>query len=512
VKESSSQTIMPSVSCRLCDGTAQSNFDGLCRFCFYEEQISTRKYWECNRCKKKVPNGTCNRPLVQCNNCRQKKPKINPQINDYGNVIGFGSGDSDLLGPIGDDYDVLTPRLLVDVLELNIIQVACGADSSLALTEKGEVFAWGGDIKSPVQIEGFKSSIDEPEARINHIQQGSTHFLALSSAGDIYVGGKYTHCCSGQTFQHISNNDNDVWPVHYLAGIKAKRIFSGEEFCAALLEDSTIITWGVASEGLARPVPLLEGASDKAINEDYLHPKPPLWDSIANAEQKVLSVACGFNHLLVVTEGCVVYSSGANHNGQLGHGDINSREKLTQINALLGQDIAVVAAGKAFSFFVDQSGKQISACGTGCNGQLGLPVNGPIPHEYHEEIPCRVPLVYHSNAVEEDQPIVRHISCGRKHVLVITESGDAYSWGCANFGKCGHGISEGIQVRPKKLESKWISKFLYMSAGIGLSLAVAVVDEECLSATKQMAKLVRKHNHTEIGKVVTCLDKIVYNN
>ncbi len=351
---------MPSAICLDCDKAAQAHCKGRCWTCHSKRDILEGKYWECSKCCQKVSND-----LLRYNECRQRKPQI-----IYGTAVGFGSGDFDLLGPLGDENeDVLTPRLLVNLLELNITQVACGPESSLALTEKGEVYTWGeysqwgaGD-DDVVRIEGFKPSNNEPEAVIKNIQQGSTHFLALSSAGDIYVGRKYTHQSSGRTFQHISslNNDNDKesrtgkkWQVHCLAGIKAKSISSGKEFCATLLENNTIVTWGVRAEGLARPVPLLNEASDEDMEECYLHPNPPLWDSIANGEWKVLSMACGLTHLLVVTEGHVVYSSGINANGQLGHGDCNDREILTKINALLGKDIVIVAAGNAFSFFVNQ--------------------------------------------------------------------------------------------------------------------------------------------------------------
>ena len=140
-------------------------------------------------------------------------------------------------------------------------------------------------------------------------------------------------------------------------------------------------------------------------------------------------------------------------------------------------------------------------------------MNTPIPHTYHEELPKRVLLIYNSSEstgdlqiIEEIQPVVRDISCGDSHVLVITDEGGAYSWGCGDSGKCGHGISEGVEVRPKKLESSWINKFLYLNAGDELSLAVAMVDEGCLSATKRFAKEVRNHNPGKIGKVAQLLE------
>jgi len=253
---------------------------------------------------------------------------------------------------------------------------------------------------------------------------------------------------------------------------------------------------------------LLSLPSTEVINEHYLHPKPPLWGSMANnGERKVLSMACGCNHLLVVTKGHAVYSSGSNTFGQLGHGDKVDRATLTEINSLQEESIVEVSAGNSFSYFVDQTRREISACGLGDSGQLGI-VDIPIPRQYSVTCPYKVSLIYNPNQGTDDlqtikklQPEVKVISCGDNHVLVVTAEGDAYSWGCGVFGKCGHGISEGVIARPKKLESNWINKFLYCSAGDQLSLAVAMVDEECLHITKQLVYVLDHNLLSIVGRV-----------
>ena len=163
---------MPSATCLNCDKAVQAHCKGRCWTCHNEWKILEGKYWEFSKCCQKVPND-----LLQCNKCQQQKPQI-----ICGTVVGFGSGLFDLLGPIEDNNDVLTPRLLVNLLELNIIQVACGLELSLALTEKGEVYSWGGDFQGgAVRIEGFNPSNNRPEAFIKHIQQGSSIFFVVAA-------------------------------------------------------------------------------------------------------------------------------------------------------------------------------------------------------------------------------------------------------------------------------------------------------------------------------------------
>ena len=316
---------------------------------------------------------------------------------------------------------------------------------------------------------------------------------------------------NGKTLRHIANDDDDPnLPVQllYEPKQKAKSISSGCDFCAALLDDNTIVTWGIGTEGqMARDVPKFEDASVEAI-EDMLCPKSPLWDD--GMPRKVLSLACGYDHLLVVVENHEVYSSGVNNYGQLGHGDVNGRQSLTKINALKG--IAQVAAGRGFSYFVDQTGRKISACGLGRHGQLGLPVlPGRDPSSLDRKLPIRVPLIYEEEQpiVEEQQPLVKQISCGIDHVLLVTSNGDIYSWGNGKEGKCGHGIPEEVFWRPKKLESNPFKKYLHVSAGFRSSLGVAMVDDEVLSLTKNVSKYIHKHNPRKIAEIAPILKSIL---
>ena len=473
--------------------------------------------WTCPSCYKPVPNGPEHEPTKRCTNlpCHGRKDCSN---NGYGNVVGFGELQD-------SDDNVYAPQILVKLLEHNVRQFACGDSGEiLALTRQGEVLSWNADDEwedFPVRKEGL-------EAFTTHIEAGAHHFIALSSVGNIYVWGEYFHNDSGKSFRHIplsSADDNEErdgstnWPVQlvYEPKKKAKSISSGLDFCAVHLEDNTMLTFGIGIEGqMARPVPGLENASIEALNADHLYPKPPLWEN--GMPRKVLSRACGYDHLLVVAENQEVYSSGVNNYGQLGHGDVTAKHELTKINSLVGQDIAQVAAGDSFSYFVDQTGRKISACGKGCNGQLGLPLlqgsNPMVPSSSARKLPCRVPLIYNSieedqQIVEEAQPIAKQISCGKDHVQLLTSSGELYSWGNNKTGKCGHGKSETVVWRPKKLELKYINEFLHVSAGRYSSLGVAMVDEEFLSLTKHAASFVRKRNPEKIARVAPMLASIV---
>ena len=129
-----------------------------------------------------------------------------------------------------------------------------------------------------------------------------------------------------------------------------------------------------------------------------------------------------------------------NNYGQLGHGDITNRDKLTKIQHFVGRDIVKVEGGMHFSCFVDNSSKELYECGRGEYGNLGITLEQP-DAGYCETLPVRVPLAHEpdiksiiernidrkanciiaEDIVETDQPEIEQISCGSTHVLVLAK-------------------------------------------------------------------------------------------
>lgn len=358
------------------------------------------------------------------------------------------------------------------------------------------------------------------EAAITQVATGETHSLALSAAGDVYMWGALkdnegrkfrglpprddTRVATGnQDMSKLEEDDkpewfhpprgNQDWPSHCVeVPLRAKAISAGGSFNAALLKDDTLVTWGIGICGeLARPVPELTKKTPNAVVlEDYLKPKPPIWEQ-PSTKRTVVSMSCGEFHFLVISReegGHNVYSSGLNQYGQLGHGDIEKREKLTKIEALEEHDITKIGAKGHFSCFVDRTGRTLYECGRGDYGQLGITLEQPDPG-YYEPLPIRVPLVYEpqgavtkpkeniiktEDIVEEDQPEIMQISCGSSHVLAVVKGGDAYSWGFGTSGACGQAGEDSDVLRPKMIKMK--SKIQYVSGGGQHSTAIVKTD------------------------------------
>ncbi|KAJ3613034.1 hypothetical protein NHX12_019290 [Muraenolepis orangiensis] len=115
---------------------------------------------------------------------------------------------------------------------------------------------------------------------------------------------------------------------------------------------------------------------------------------------------------------------GAKMLGQLGHGDQSSYRQPKKVECLQGKAIRHVACGADFTVCVtdeDQMytfGSDYYGC-LGVESELGPSVLEPVLLEFFTERP------------------VRQVSCGDNHVVVLTQDGDIFSWGCGEQGRLG---------------------------------------------------------------------------
>ncbi|KAM3870835.1 serine/threonine-protein kinase Nek9 [Diretmus argenteus] len=158
-------------------------------------------------------------------------------------------------------------------------------------------------------------------------------------------------------------------------------------------------------------------------------------------------VCAGESHFAVVTVEKELYTwanvqGGTKMVGQLGHGDQSSYRQPRKVERLQGKAIRQVACGADFTACItdeDQMymfGSDYYGC-IGVESELRSEVLEPVLLEFFEERP------------------VRQVSCGDNHVVVLTQSGDIYSWGCGEHGRlgleCEDDFSSPMQVEIPKL-------------------------------------------------------------
>ncbi|CAI9560252.1 unnamed protein product, partial [Staurois parvus] len=154
--------------------------------------------------------------------------------------------------------------------------------------------------------------------------------------------------------------------------------------------------------------------------------------------KKVVQVACGSHHSLVLSLDGEVYAWGYNNCGQIGTGTTTNQQIPRKVSAQLqSKAVVAVAAGPTCSMAITDNG-QVYGWGYNGTGQLGLGSTG------NQLIPCRVVFV--------QQVCVVQIVCGYSHTMGLTDQGYLYSWGANMNGQLGIG-NKSNQLSPVKVET-----------------------------------------------------------
>ncbi|KAM6912856.1 serine/threonine-protein kinase Nek9 [Xenentodon cancila] len=140
-------------------------------------------------------------------------------------------------------------------------------------------------------------------------------------------------------------------------------------------------------------------------------------------------VCAGESHFAVVTVEKELYTwanvqGGAKMVGQLGHGDQASYRQPKRVEKLQGKAIRQVACGSDFTACITEE-DQIYLFGSDYYGCVGV--------EAGQDTQILEPVLL---GFFGERP-VRQVSCGDNHVVVLTHSGEIYSWGCGESGRLG---------------------------------------------------------------------------
>lgn len=209
-------------------------------------------------------------------------------LTEEGNVYTWGFGESGCLG-LGDLKTVLLPKELKELRDIRIVDIEAGSDFSLFLDDQGNVYYTGNleskkkmVIKSP-EILKFKDS----NIQISKISAGLSHSLFISTRGDLYSFGWNSDGQLG-----VGTNEPIEGPVHVSSIDKRVKLMGcGRVHSVCITEENTIFTWGNASRGRL---------GNGQIESELL---PSQMDD-PEIEGNILSVSCGQDHTLLLSEVC----------------------------------------------------------------------------------------------------------------------------------------------------------------------------------------------------------------
>jgi len=283
----------------------------------------------------------------------------------------------------------------VDLVEKEnqIIQIVKGKYHTLKLTIDGKVYGSGQSYFGVIGLGGSKSSEKSKllpnlaNIKIKQIASGMFHSLALSDIGDLYVWGMGFEGQLGLTSEYkIASSPRYL---NFFYKVPVKFITCGHNYSLCITNDYRLWGWGENKLGQL-------GLDKAQIVEKPTHinifDTPGNQEGITTAESymginnerlytnKLLSpcyVSAGFAHTAVVTEEGYLATFGLNINGQLGLGNTTSTFSPRLIEkcdngANLGK-ITKVCCSTNGTFIITNEGK-LYTCGSGDigHGEIGV--------------------------------------------------------------------------------------------------------------------------------------------
>ncbi|GJN03583.1 hypothetical protein PR202_ga21045 [Eleusine coracana subsp. coracana] len=203
--------------------------------------------------------------------------------------------------PPGDIKQISTP-VRVQGLE-NVLVIAVGAFHNLALTIDGVLWAWGnneygqlgtGDTQprsQPIRIEGLS------ELKLIDIAAGGWHSTALTEDGEVYAWGRGEHGRLG--FGDDKSSHMVPLKVEALAGEDIVQVSCGGTHSVALTRDGRMFSYGRGDHGRLGYGRKVTTGHPLEVPIDL---PPPKTSTSPDGQWRAKLVACGGRHTLAIAE------------------------------------------------------------------------------------------------------------------------------------------------------------------------------------------------------------------
>jgi alpha-tubulin suppressor-like RCC1 family protein len=316
--------------------------------------------------------------------------------------------------------------------------VAAGSRHSMALTEDGNVFAWGWGLLGQLGL-GETQTVLNPTMIPNlplpvvAISAGGMHSACIDSAAECYTWGSSRYGQLGQGEEAVKALVKTT-PGKVLKDdgepLLVRSISCGGMHTAAVGTDGELWCWGRADNGQT-------GSGHWIFNFFSGIVSPHRVEGIVTVDDSPRLVVCGAFHTVVVTTKGRVVTFGKEDFGMLGKAN-GSGSSPTAIDSLRGEVVVGAACGGWHTLLWTEKG-ELFVCGKGEYGRLGT------GHEESRTEPTRVSIPFPSDDIR-----VVHASAGGSHSLVLDSAGCVWVVGRTDDGRLGvPGSSESEEDRKK---------------------------------------------------------------
>uniref|UniRef100_A0A7S4NPQ6 BTB domain-containing protein n=1 Tax=Guillardia theta TaxID=55529 RepID=A0A7S4NPQ6_GUITH len=407
-------------------------------------------------------------------------------------LLGFGTSAC-CLGASLSGEAVAAPAELLPVLEAfggsPPVTLACSNHHVLAVSESGEVMAWGDNalgrlglaaaaaaarspskVFLPVPVAGLRGIV------VSKVACSDQHSLALTDDGEVLAWGCAAYGVLGiadvsklavdaELNLPFSPTPRKVEGLHGpLLRHRVTDISCGRHFNVAASEGGRVFSWGSASLGC------LGVGETSALPSSNMNRSRSRWSATpllleGLKGQKICRISCGVSHTLALSEGGEVWAWGSAEYGKLGVGDVSSLPADAEghvfspiplhVDELRGMKVMQVSAGSSHSMAVTRQGI-VYAWGSAEHGKLG---QGMMPEEDSAVVSlrarrwwpfCPSPMEVHSLRGR----LVDQVACGEFHSMAATSDGEIFCWGLCRDGSLGVRTQEceGIEHLPAEVQ------------------------------------------------------------
>ncbi|XP_040592005.1 secretion-regulating guanine nucleotide exchange factor isoform X4 [Mesocricetus auratus] len=235
-------------------------------------------------------------------------------VTDGGSLFVCGLNKDGQLG-LGHTEDVLCFTICKPLLGCPILQVACGWDFTIMLTETGQVLSCGSNAFGQLGVPHGPRRCVVPQAiellreKVVCVAAGLRHALATTVSGSVFQWGtglasSGRRLCPGQTLP-LFLTAKEPSRVTGLENSTAVCVVAGSEHSASLTDTGELFVWGRNKNGQ-----LASLAAFVLL--------PQRIDACCFQDEKVTAIWSGWTHLVAQTETGKMFTWGRADYGQLG--------------------------------------------------------------------------------------------------------------------------------------------------------------------------------------------------
>ena len=353
-------------------------------------------------------------------------------VTEDGRLFTFGRGDNGRLGH-SDGVDVLSPRLVESLATagVKVSTVAMGENHGVAVASDGALYTWGSGNNSAA-LGRARSANDTTPARVDALRDeevvgvaaGRAHTVAVTAKGEVWAWGNGRRHALGLDGAATRARPTRVAladPLDPNKAARAVQVACGGGHPLVLTAAGDVLAWGDDARGQLGLGGALEGGRYARVPHHIAALAPRHL-----APDAVVAVRAGDEHSAALTRDGRVYTWGRNDNSQLGHGPASTNDvtsphalELDPAGACPGarpsRRVTDASLGSAHSVVLLDNGEAL-AFGLGKSGALGQGgANGEVSIAPIEARPKAM-----RGVASKQGERVALVACGGRHTLVAT--------------------------------------------------------------------------------------------